>query len=70
MGTTASLPEEVVANSVAPYCFRKRNDLLSLRATCKRGADLARRDLIDIIKSRGTKPYFNDSHDPKCIFES
>ena len=45
MGTTASLPDEVIANSVAPYCFRKRNDFLSLRATCKLGADLARRDL-------------------------
>ena len=25
--------------------------------------------ILDIIKSRGTKPYFNDSHDPKYIFE-
>ena len=24
--------------------------------------------ILDIIKSRGTKAYFNDSHDPKCIF--
>jgi hypothetical protein len=47
MGTTASLPEEVILNTVAPYCFRnrKRNDFLSLRATCKLGLDLARRYL-------------------------
>ncbi len=45
MGTTAYLPEEVIANSVAPYCFRTRNDFLNLRATCKLGADVARRYL-------------------------
>ena len=66
MGTTASLPEEVIANSVAPYCFRKRNDFLSLRATCKLGADLARRDLK---ANHAYNPGNRDRHNPKCIFE-
>ena len=45
MGTTSSLPEEVVITNVGAFSFRKTKDFLSLRATCKLGADLARRAL-------------------------
>ena len=51
MGTTFSLPEEVLTINVAKYSFEYprrapvRSDPLSLRATCKLGADLVRRYL-------------------------
>ena len=45
MGTASSLPEEVLITNVAEFSFRKKEDFLSLRATCKLGADLARRTL-------------------------
>ena len=45
MGTTSSLPEEVLTTKVAKYSFEWRKDFLALRATSKSGLALAQRAL-------------------------
>ena len=45
MGTTSSLPEEVLTTKVAKYSFEWRKDFLALRATSKSGLALAQRGL-------------------------
>ena len=45
MGTTSSLPEEVLTTKVAKYSFAEKKDLFALRATSKSGLALAQRAL-------------------------
>ena len=45
MGTTSSLPEEVLTTKVAKYSFARKEDLFALRATSKSGLALAQRGL-------------------------
>ena len=45
MGTTYSLPEEVLTTKVAKYSFAEKKDLFALRATSKSGLALAQRGL-------------------------
>ena len=45
MGTTYSLPEEVLTTKVAQYSFRISKELYALRATSKSGLALAQRGL-------------------------
>ena len=47
MGTTYSLPEEVLTTKVAQYSFRISKELYALRATSKSGLALAQRALSD-----------------------
>ena len=47
MGTTSSLPEEVLTTKVAKYSFERRKEFLALRATSKSGLALAQRALSD-----------------------
>ena len=46
MGTTYSLPEEVLTTKVAKYSFAENKDLFALRATSKSGLALAQRGLL------------------------
>ena len=46
MGTTYSLPEEVLTTKVAQYSFRISKELYALRATSKSGLALAQRGLL------------------------
>ena len=45
MGTTSSLPEEVLTTKVAIYSFHRKKEFLALRATSKSGLALAQRAL-------------------------
>ena len=59
MGTTSSLPADVLTTHVAKYSFRypsnfdenlsRKWDFLGLRATCKLGADLMRRYVLGTL---------------------
>ena len=66
MGTTYSLPEEVLTTKVAKYSFENRKDFLALRATSKSGLALAQRGLSSCSSSCSCRyVHFRGEADPR-----
>ena len=66
MGTTSSLPEEVLTTKVAKYSFEWRKDFLALRATSKSGLALAQRGLSSCSSSCSCRyVHFRGEADPR-----
>ena len=59
MGTTSSLPEEVLTTNVAKYSFAEKKDLFALRATSKSGLALAQRALSNGCVQGARNVYFS-----------
>ena len=65
MGTTYSLPEEVLTTKVAQYSFRISKELYALRATSKSGLALAQRGLSSSCSFLCRHVHFRGEADPR-----
>ena len=65
MGTTYSLPEEVLTTKVAQYSFRISKELYALRATSKSGLALAQRGLPSSCSFLCRYVHFRGEADPR-----
>ena len=65
MGTTYSLPEEVLTTKVAQYSFRISKELYALRATSKSGLALAQRGLSSSCSFLCRYVHFRGEADPR-----